>query len=123
MKPLTFQGVIEIRGVNPFVVVSTARVEALKPGWRRPLPVLMRINGKPVDSVRTNMMPAGGGSFYLYLNGVVRKAAGVDVGDRVLVEIGFDADYRNGPQHPMPAWFKNALKKNSRARKNWKLLI
>src|SRR6266508_2330148 len=69
------------------------------------------------------MMPVGNGSFYLYLHGDVRRASGTKVGDRVQVEVGFDARYRNGPQHRMPAWFKAALQKNSDAIKNWEALI
>ena len=65
------------------------------------------------------MMPAGDGSFYLYLNGAVRTSAGVSVGDKVRVEITFDATYRNGPLHAMPAWFSQALKQHPRARANW----
>ena len=63
------------------------------------------------------------GSFYLYLHGDVRKASGTKVGDRVRVEVGFDAKYRNGPQHPVPSWFRSALRKDSRAMKNWDALI
>ncbi len=92
-------------------------------GWRKPLPVLLRINGKPDAQCRTNMMPAGDGSFYLYLNGDVRAQAGVSVGDRVRVQIEFDATYRSGPQHSMPGWFREALKQNPNARKNWDVLI
>src|SRR6266436_6197896 len=106
----TFKAVVKIRGINPFIAVSASRARALKPGWRKPLPVLLRINGKPADASRTNMMPAGDGSFYLYLNGAVRAEAGVSVGDLVHVEIEFDATYRNGPQHSMPSWLKQALK-------------
>jgi hypothetical protein len=123
MKTCRFQGRIQIRGINPFVEVSAARAEALKPGWRKPLPVLVRIDGKPTEAVSTNMMPAGDGSFLLYLNGIIRDAAGVSVGDRVRVEIAFDPQYRNGPQHPMPAWFRKALKENPRAEDNWERLI
>ncbi len=123
MKICRFEGTIRIRGINPYIQVSRARAESLRPGWHKPLPVLMRINGKPGQAAGTNMMPAGDGSFYLYLNGVVRKAAGVDVGDRVQVEISFDAKYRNGPQHPMPGWFAKALKGNAKAKKNWEQLI
>src|SRR5712692_7705235 len=68
------------------------------------------------------MMPAGDGSFYLYLHGDVRKASGTKVGDRVRVEVGFDARYRNGPQHPMPSCFKAALQKNPQPAKNWEAL-
>ncbi len=123
MTTSAFSAVIKIRGVNPFVLVSASRANAIKPGWRRPLPVLVRINGKPADAWRINMMPAGNGSFYLYLHGDVRRASGTVVGDRVRVEIEFDASYRNGPQHPMPRWFKQALVGNPQTMKNWKALI
>jgi len=118
----SFSAVIKIRGVNPFVLVSASRAKAIKPGWRKPLPVLVRINGKPTNSWRINMMPVGDGSFYLYLHGDVRNASGAAVGDRVRVEIGFDPRYRNGPQHPMPSWFKRALAENPQAAKHWKAL-
>ena len=123
MTTLSFTAVIKIRGVNPFILVSAARANAIKPGWRRPLPVLMRINGEPAKAGRINMMPVGDGSFYLYLHGDVRKASGTVVGDGVRVEIDFDPSYRNGPQHPMPAWFRQALAGNPQAMKNWMALI
>jgi bacteriocin resistance YdeI/OmpD-like protein/uncharacterized protein DUF1905 len=118
-----FTAVIKIRDVNPFILVSALRANAVKPGWRKPLPVLVRINGAPADAWHINMMPVGDGSFYLYLHGDIRKASGRAVGDRVRVEIEFDASYRNGPQHPMPRWFKQALGANSQAMKNWTALI
>jgi hypothetical protein len=68
-------------------------------------------------------MPVGNGSFYLYLHGDIRKASSTAVGDRVRVEIDFDASYRSGPQHPMPGWFKRALAGNSQAMKSWMALI
>jgi hypothetical protein len=119
---ICLDAVIEIRGVNPFVRVSSAQAEALKPGWRKPLPVLVRINGDSATAWRTNMMPDGNGNFYLYLHGNMRKASGTKVGDRLLVEIEFDAAYRNGPQHPMPKWFRQALDGNAQAKKNWSAL-
>jgi len=115
--------VIEIRGVNPFVAVSSSQADALKPGWRKPLPVVVRINGDSAIAWRTNMMPDGNGNFYLYLHGNMRKASGTKVGDRARVEIEFDAAYRNGPQHPMPKWFRQALNGNAQAKKNWTALI
>ena len=122
MKTVTFRGTIRIRGINPYVVVSAAQADALKPGWRKPLPVLLRINGKPSDACRTNMMPAGDGTFYLYLNGRVRSETSVDVGHVVRVELEFDTSYRNGPLHPVPGWFKQSLNRNSLAQKNWNAL-
>jgi hypothetical protein len=123
MTTLDFNAVIAIRGVNPFVLVSASRANSIRPGWRKPLPVLVRINGKPAKAWRINMMPAGNGSFYLYLHGDVRNASGSQVGDRVRVEIGFDASYRNGPQHSMPRWFQQALAANPQAKRNWMALI
>ncbi len=122
MAASTFTATIQIRGINPFILVSALQASAIKPGWRKPLPVLARINGKPEKAWRINMMPAGNGSFYLYLRGDVREASGTTVGDRVRVEIDFDASYRNGPQHPMPRWFQQALLENPQAAKNWKAL-
>lgn len=119
MKTLKFQAIIKIRGINPFIAVSAVKATSLKPGWRKPLPVLLRINGKPAMPSRTNLMPAGDGSFYLYLNGVIRTAAGVSVGDRVRVEIAFDSSYRSGPLHSMPVWFRETLKEHPEAEANW----
>ena len=122
MTSAAFDGTIKIRGVNPFVEVSAARAAGVKRDWRKPMPVLVRINGQPSEPHHINMMPAGDGSFYLYLNGIIRKQAGVSVGDRVSVEIAFDASYRNGSQHEMPRGFKAALNANERAHSNWKKL-
>jgi hypothetical protein len=123
MAALRFTSIIKIREGNPYILVTFAQAKAIKPGWRKPLPVLVRINGKPAEPWRINMMPVGDGSFYLYLHGDVRKASGTKVGDRVQVEVRFDAKYRNGPLHPMPSWFKAALQENPKALKNWKALI
>jgi len=130
MTSISFTSVIKIRGINPFILVSASRANTIKPGWRKPLPVLLSIDAqsagdpaaKPAKPWRTNMMPAGDGSFYLYLHGDIRKASGTAVGDRVSVEIEFDPSYRNGPQHPMLPEFKQALAGNPHAREHWKAL-
>jgi hypothetical protein len=115
MAPITFTSTIKILGINPYIQVSAARAARIKPSWRKPLPVLVRINGQPPKLWRINMMPAGDGAFYLYLHGSVRKASGTQVGDRVRVEISFDVAYKNGPQHRIPSWFKEALARNRKA--------
>lgn len=91
---------IEIYNGNPYVLVSRARAKKLKDGWRRSLPVLVQINGKPDNPWRINLMPIGKGSFYLYLHGEVRRASATKVGDRVKVDVRFDDSYRNGSMHP-----------------------
>lgn len=120
---MMFPAIIQVRGVNPFVLVSARRAQAIKPGWRKPLPVLVRVNGQPAKAWHINMMPAGNGSFFLYLHGEIRKASGAAVGNRVQVEIEFDAAYRSGPQHAMPRWFRTALAANPLAQENWTALV
>jgi hypothetical protein len=114
-----FAAVIKIRNSNPYVLVSAARANTIKSGWRKPIPVLVRVNGKPERQWRINMMPVGSGDFFLYLHGDIRRASQTSVGDRVRIEINFDASYKNGPQHSMPMWFRRELAANHRAKKNW----
>jgi hypothetical protein len=120
---LRFRSIVKIVNGNPYLLVSAARASALKSGWRKPMPVLLRVNGKPKTPWRINMMPIGDGRFYLYLHGEVRKASGTKVGDRVEADIRFDERYRGGPQHPMPSWFRSALGKNPRAKRAYEALI
>jgi hypothetical protein len=121
-KPLRFAAGILIREGNPYVLVPAARAKILKPGWRRPMPVLVQVNGKPETPWHINMMPRGDGAFYLYLHGDVRKASGTGTGDRVEVALRFDDAYAGGPQHPMPEWFADPLGKNRTAKENWERL-
>jgi hypothetical protein len=119
---LRFRSKIEINNINPYVLVDAKRATRLKKGWRKPLPVRVRINGKPDAAWRINMMPVGDGSFYLYLHGKVRKASGTQVGDVVDVEVQFDDEYKSGPAHAMPAWFGEALDRNRPAKRGWDAL-
>ncbi len=121
-RKLRFRAPIEIRGINPFVLVSAKRAARLKPDWCKPMPVRIQLNGKPDAPWRINMMPAGDGSFFLYLHERVRKDTTTAVGDIVSVTIAFDDSYRGGPLDPMPGWFGNALKRNPSARRSWNKL-
>src|SRR4029453_9546986 len=96
----SFRARIKIRDVNPYVDVSRSRARALKTGWRRPMPVLVRVNEQPARKPwRINLMPTGTGAFYLYLHGDVRRASKTSAGDLVSVVVEFDTAYRNGPMH------------------------
>lgn len=119
---MRFSAVIKLLDINPYVLVSATRARAIKPDWRKPMPVLVRINGKPAKPWRINMMPMGNGSFYLYLHGDVRKASATKVGDRVTADVRFDSSYRNGALHPMPRWFSSALRRQPTAQRNWRAL-
>jgi hypothetical protein len=124
MPKISFKAAIRILGVNPYVHVSAMRASTLQPGWRKPLPVLVRVNGKPEKKPwRINMMPTGTGDFRLYLHGDVRRASNTKVGDHVRVEVQFDTAYRNGPMHPIPSWFRIPLGKNPKAKTAWDALI
>ena len=123
MSSLRFRSVIEIEGINPFVLVTARQAARLRKNWRKPLPVRVRVNGKPENPWRINLMPVGDGRFYLYLHGNVRKASKTKVGDAVTVELEFDDEYKSGPVHPMPPWFSDALDRNRTARRGWSELI
>src|SRR6185437_11992952 len=123
MSILQFHSVIQMNGINPYVLVSAGRAAQIRKDWRRPMPVRVRVNGRPAEPWPINLMPVGDGSFYLYLHGEVRKASGTKVGDMVAVELKFDEDYKSGPAHPMPVWFGVALQKNRKAMKAWEALI
>jgi hypothetical protein len=120
---LRFAAKIELRGINPYVTISAARARTIQPEWRRPMPVQVRINGHPrLAPWRINLMPMGGGAFYLYLHGSVRTASSTGVGDRVTVAVRFDPDYRGGPGNVIPAWFLAGLQRTPPARAAWQQL-
>ncbi|MGR4069627.1 YdeI/OmpD-associated family protein [Billgrantia sp. C5P2] len=123
MSLLRFRTTIEINNINPYVLVAAAQAEQLRPGWRKPMPVCVRIKGEPDATCRINMMPVGDGSFYLYLNGEARKASNTKVGDTVSLGIEFDEAYQSGPVNPMPPWFSEALEQNPHATQAWNDLI
>lgn len=118
---MRFRAKMLIRGVNPYVLVSATRAKTLRPGWKRPMPVLVKVNGEPTPW-RINLMPVGDGRFYLYLAGTVRKASATKVGDTVALDVRFDPAYRNGPMHPMPEWFRGPLIADAKAKRGWDAL-
>ena len=122
MVKLRFRSVIEINNINPYVFVSAEQAARLKRHWRKPLPVCFKVNGAPNTPWRVNLMPVGGGGFYLYLHGDVRKVSGTKVGDTIALEVQFDSEYRGGPVHPMPPWFGAALDRNQSAKQAWTAL-
>ncbi len=123
MSHVRFHSVIEINNINPYVLVNATRAARIRKGWRKPLPVRVRVDGMPKKAWRINLMPTGDGSFFLYLHGDVRKASRTKVGDAVTIELEFDEKYRSGPAHPMPSWFKTALDRNRKAKQAWSRLV
>jgi hypothetical protein len=119
---MKFTAAIEIRGINPYILVSAERAQQVKSGWKKPMPVSVQVNGEPEPAWCINMMPAGDGSFYLYLDGMVREASGTKVGDHVQVSLTFDRSYLSGPQHEMPSELLAGLAGSPVAAARWETL-
>jgi len=99
--------------------------EALLKEWAKPRNAGTRRNaGKPKyilvtavvngRSARVTLVPAGGGRFRMQLNTALRKAARVDAGDSVSVELRLD---RASRELPLPTDLRAGLKKYSKAKK------
>lgn len=75
------------------------------------IPVVAQVNG---HSVRTTLLPAGGGRHRVQFNAELRKASHSDVGDLVSVELSLDRQPR---ETPVPPDLSAALKQHATARK------
>ena len=109
-KIVTVQGSLP-ETINPCVMVPAKIVAALKAesGKNQSIPVRASLQGRPF---KANLVRYRG-AWRLYLNGVIRKAAGVDVGDRAKVTLAYDAVPR---KTPMPPAFAKALAANRKAK-------
>jgi hypothetical protein len=85
-----------------------ARANGTRPKY---IPVTAIVNGR---SARTTLVPAGGGRFRMQINTVLRKAAQVDAGDLVSVELRLDLASR---ELPVPPDLRDGLKAVAKA---WK---
>ena len=119
MAGIRFTQRIELRGINPYLLVSAKLAQQLRPGWRKPMPVRVTINGQPRSPAHINLMPVGDGSFYLYLNGPVRELSGTSVGDRVTARVAFDSRYRGGPTHAVPPSLERGLRARPKLARAW----
>jgi hypothetical protein len=108
-KPMRFVARIYKMGINRCVDLPEELSNAL--GGSRHIPVVAMVAGR---SVRTTLVPAGGGRHRLFLNSPMRKAAGVDAGDLVGVLLKRDTASR---ELALPEELRRVLAKNLRARK------
>jgi hypothetical protein len=111
LKPRRFQATIYKTWMMRHVDVPdeiSRRLEK-ESGKKRYIPVIAIVNGR---SVRTTIVPAGGRRYRLTLNTTLRKAARVDVGDLVGVELRLDRESR---EIPLPAELREALKEFPKA--------
>ena len=99
------------KAINPCVLVPAVIVVALRreSGRNQSLPVRGTLQGKPFKANVVRYL----GAWRLYLNGTMRKAAGVDTGDRVSVALRHDPVPR---REPVPAPFAAALAQDRKAK-------
>ena len=111
-KPIKFSATIFKIGINPLVDVPARSMNSLfKQAGRTkgPIPVFGTLNGKEFIQHVVRYQ----GEWRLYLNGVMRRSAKIDVGDKATVEFTYDGRPRIEPLHPK---FEQALSKNKKAR-------
>ena len=99
-------------GINPYVLLPAAVLkEIFKQASKNkgPIPVRGELNGHAF--IQTLVKYSG--KWRLYLNGPMRKAAGIDVGDKAEVKIEFDPGPREISMHPK---LKAALEKNKKVK-------
>ena len=116
--PQRFTATIAIIGINPHVIVPDEIVGALLAAAGKkalPVPVAAKIDDTPYTA---NVVRYAGAP-RLYLHGVVRKAAGVDVGDSVTVTLAYDPRPR---VRPVPPELLAALDENAAAKAAWEKL-
>jgi hypothetical protein len=95
-------------GINPCVDVPARVSQAF--GERGYVPVKGTLNGHPI---RATLVPKGAGRHRLFINGEMRRQAGVDTGDRIQLELTADSSPRIAP---MPEEFARALQKHRTAK-------
>jgi hypothetical protein len=95
---MKFSATIDIIGVNPYVPVPLNVLRSLFKQFGKekgPIPVKGTIDGKQFQQTLVKF----GGSWRLYVNGEMCKAASVGVGDTVDITLTFDSVSRVLPMH------------------------
>jgi hypothetical protein len=80
------------------------------------IPVVAIVNGR---SASVTLVPAGGGRFRMHINTALRKAARVDAGDVVSIELRLD---RTSRSLPVPPDLRAGLEQHPKARKAFRAL-
>jgi hypothetical protein len=101
-------------GINPCVDVPADISTAL--GKKGYIPVRVILNG---CSFRAGLVSLGEGRHRLYINGVMRKQADVDLGDRIDVTLDYDDTPR---KDPIPKSLTEALQASTKAKQAWENL-
>jgi hypothetical protein len=80
-----FRSKIKIVGVNPYIDLGSAQNKLIT--QKSFVPVIAKLNK---HAFKANLVPLGKGKFRLYLHGIIRKKANVDVGDSVSISLKED---------------------------------
>jgi len=115
-------GTIHITGINPYILIASDVAHRLRPGQKKPIPVVLGIPGVSEGPWRINLMPRGDGRYILYLSEPIRRAANAAVGDTLDFTLAYDSSYANGPAHPMPPYLASALQERPIEQNNWEQL-
>ena len=99
-------------GINPYVsppdeVLTSIFEQARKA--KGPIPVRGILNGQPFTQTLVRYQ----GARRLYINGIMREAAGIDVGDEAHIQLEFDPAPR---LEPVPSKLERALAQNKTAK-------
>ncbi len=131
IKTVSFPAAIRKEGINPYIDPPLGTGAALgRKGGVIPVKVWLDPSASPGrcgGPFRAHLMPLGPGRtraapgthHRLYLNGVMRKAVGKDVGDRVRVVLELDLKPRT---EPLPPVLARAFRKDARARGTFETL-
>ncbi|HET6890620.1 MAG TPA: YdeI/OmpD-associated family protein, partial [Pyrinomonadaceae bacterium] len=98
-------------GINPCVDVPARVSKTL--GRTGYIPIQGTLNG---HAFRAGLVSLGGGRHRLFINGEMRRAAGVDVDDRVTVALEYDGKPR---KITVPHQLARALKDSRAAKRTW----
>ena len=107
-----FSATVQKIDINPYVKVPEGIIRKLQQSAQKdkgPIPVVGTLQGKPFSTTIVRFR----GLWRLYLNTPMRRAARVEVGDKVAVAVRFDPTSRTVP---VPRAFQLALSKNPDAR-------
>ena len=108
----SFSAKIAKIGINPYVDIPADVLQSLfeQAGKTKgPIPVRGTVNGKPFTQTLVKYQAA----WRLYMNGIMREAAGIDVGDEAHFGLEFDPAPRTEPMYPQ---LEGALAKNKDAK-------
>ncbi len=85
-----------LRRVGGFFGLTVPRAVSRSIGARGAVPVVLRVgvSGESDLKERTSLLPDGQGGHFVYLNAKLRKAAKIELGDRVRVEARLDTEPR-----------------------------